>query len=75
LEAQVGADRWTDLDRGISRAAAAAGGVVDLRPYAGERLDAADHARLGRMRKLEQLVRIPMMPPVYSEIMPPVIPI
>jgi len=55
LEAQVGSDRWTQLDRDLARRAAEADGVVDLRPDATVRLDAAHHTRLGRMQKLEQL--------------------
>jgi len=55
LEAQVEADRWTQLDRDLGRRAADADSVVDLRPDATVRPDAAHHARLGRMQKLEQL--------------------
>ena len=55
LEAQVGAERWTSLDRDLARRAADRDGVVDLRPDAAIRPDAAHHARLGRMQKLERL--------------------
>ena len=55
LEAQVDADRWTPLDRGLARDAADNNGVVDLRPAAALRPDAPHHARLGRIRKLERL--------------------
>jgi type IV secretory pathway VirD2 relaxase len=55
LEAQVDADRWTPLDRGLARDAADNDGVVDLRPVAALRPDSPHHARLGRMQKLEQL--------------------
>ena len=55
LEAQVGAKRWTQLDRDLAQRASEGGGVVDLRPDAAIRPDAAHHARLGRMQKLERL--------------------
>ena len=55
LEAQVDAERWTPLDRDLSQRASEGGGVVDLRPDAATRPDAAHHARLGRMQKLERL--------------------
>ena len=55
LEAQVDAERWTPLDRDLARRAAGGDGVVDLRPDAAIRPDAAHHARLGRMQKLERL--------------------
>ena len=55
LEAQVDAERWTPLDRGLARRAADNEGVVDLRPDAAVRPDAAHHARLGRMRTLQRL--------------------
>ena len=55
LEAQVDAERWTPLDRGLARRAADNEGMVDLRPDAAVRPDAAHHARLGRMQKLERL--------------------
>ena len=55
LEAQVDADRWTQLDRDLAQRSAETGGVVDLRPDGAIRPDAAHHARLGRMHKLERL--------------------
>ncbi len=55
LEAQVGSDRWTPLDRDLARRAAEGGGVIDLRPNPAFQPDAAHHARLGRMQKLERL--------------------
>ena len=54
LEAQVGADRWTPLDSDLARRASE-GGVVDLRPNPAFQPDAAYHAWLGRMQKLERL--------------------
>ncbi|MFQ6552733.1 relaxase/mobilization nuclease domain-containing protein [Aestuariibius insulae] len=50
---EVEADRWTGLDRTLQREAV--DGVVDLRPRFGERPDAFDAAKIGRMRKLEGL--------------------
>ena len=56
LEAQVEADRWTQLDRDLVRRATDGEGVVDLRPDATAiRRDTVHHARLGRMQKLERL--------------------
>ena len=55
LDAQVDAERWTPLDRGLARRAADNEGVVDLRPDGAVQLDAAHHARIGRMQKLERL--------------------
>ena len=55
LEAQVDADRWTPLDRGLARDAADNEGIVDLRPDTAIRPDAVHHARLGRMQKLKRL--------------------
>ena len=55
LGAQVGAERWTQLDRDLAQRASEGAGVVDLRPRAAIRPDAAHHARLGRMQKLERL--------------------
>ena len=55
LEAQVDMESWTPLDRNLSRRAAEHDGKVDLRPDAAIRPDAAHHARVGRMQKLERL--------------------
>ena len=55
LQAQVDQERWTPLDRNLSRQAAEHDGKVDLRPDAAIRPDAAHHAHLGRMQKLERL--------------------
>ena len=55
LKAQIDADRWTQLDRDLSQRSAEAGRVVDLRPDSASPLDAAHHARVGRMQKLERL--------------------
>lgn len=53
LESQVEAERWTRIDRTLTREATANGGVIDLRP-------ARDHrdwqaVKIGRLRKLERL--------------------
>ena len=55
LDAQVDAERWTPLDLGLARRAADNDGVVDLRPDGRVQPDAAHHARIGRMQKLERL--------------------
>lgn len=55
LDAQIDAERWTPLDRGLAKRAADNESVVDLRPDAAVRTDAAHYARLGRMQKLERL--------------------
>ncbi len=54
LDAQVHAERWTPLDQSLARRAADNEGVVDLRPESAVQPDAAHHARLGRMQKLER---------------------
>ena len=55
LDAQVDAERWTPLDLSLARRAADNDGVVDLRPDGAVQPDAAHHARIGRMQKLERL--------------------
>ncbi len=55
LERQINADRWTQVDRGLTVQAASNDGVVDLRPEAAARPDITHHVRLGRMQKLEGL--------------------
>ena len=55
LDAQIDAERWMPLDRGLAKRAADNESVVDLRPDVAVRTDAAHHARLGRMQKLERL--------------------
>jgi type IV secretory pathway VirD2 relaxase len=55
LEIQVGAERWTRLDRVLARHAAAHGSVVDLRPEPGQQQENFDGAKISRMRKLETL--------------------
>jgi type IV secretory pathway VirD2 relaxase len=54
LERQVEAERWTEIDRDLSRTMQR-DGAIDVAPDAGVRPD-ADHAlRVGRLRKLEGL--------------------
>ena len=54
LERQVETERWTEIDRDLSRTMQC-DGVIDMAPEAGTRPD-ADHAlRMGRLRKLERL--------------------
>src|SRR5205807_6839323 len=55
LETQIGAERWTKLDRVLARDAAAHGGVIDLRPEPGQQREEFRAIKLGRMRKLEAL--------------------
>ncbi len=53
LDAEVGAERWTRLDRVLGREAARADNMVDLRP--GPHADPLRFHRIGRMRTLERL--------------------
>lgn len=54
LERQVEAERWTEIDRDLSRTLQREG-VIDMAPEPGVRPD-GDHAlRMGRLRKLEGL--------------------
>jgi type IV secretory pathway VirD2 relaxase len=56
LDAQVEADRWTNVDRVLAREAAQYDGIVDLRPGADTRADGHPRtAMVGRMQKLERL--------------------
>lgn len=55
LEEQIGAERWTRLDRAFARDAAAHGGVMDLRPKPGQLPEEFHAIKIGRMRKLEAL--------------------
>lgn len=51
-EAQVGADRWTDLDRRLARDADASGGLIDMRPPAIGAPADLHAAMTGRLRRL-----------------------
>ncbi|OYW83891.1 MAG: hypothetical protein B7Z20_11870 [Sphingobium sp. 32-64-5] len=54
LERQVEAERWTEIDRDLSRTMQR-DGLIDMAPEPGVRPD-GDHAlRMGRLRKLERL--------------------
>ena len=54
LERQVEAERWTEIDRDLSRTMQR-DGLIDMAPAPGVRPD-GDHAlRIGRLRKLERL--------------------
>lgn len=55
LEAQIGAERWTKLDRALAREAAARHGVIDLRPEPGQQREEFYTIKIGRLRKLEAL--------------------
>jgi type IV secretory pathway VirD2 relaxase len=67
LETQVGAERWTRLDRALDRDGAAHGGVVDLRPQPGQPTDEYHAIKIGRMRKLEALgLARPVRPAQWS---------
>ena len=54
LERQIGAERWTQLDRQLVRDGHETG-VVDLAPRAGEQPDEFHVLKIGRLRKLESL--------------------
>lgn len=54
LDREVDADRWTSLDRRLQEMADEGGGVVDLRPGAGEG-DAGRRRLLGRAAKLDRM--------------------
>jgi type IV secretory pathway VirD2 relaxase len=54
IDLQIGADRWTSLDRGFARLADEQG-VVDLRRGVGARPDDLHQARVARLRKLKGL--------------------
>ena len=54
LERQVGAERWTDLDRQIARDSYRTG-VADLAPHPDRQPDEFHALKVGRLRKLETL--------------------
>ncbi|HVR58419.1 MAG TPA: DUF3363 domain-containing protein [Pseudolabrys sp.] len=55
LEAEVSAERWSRLDRVLTREAGRAEGVVNLRPGQDAGRDPLREIRIGRMRTLERL--------------------
>ena len=54
LERQIGAQRWTDIDRRLAHDQAREG-LIDMAPRAGIRPDAIEFHKLGRLRTLETL--------------------
>jgi type IV secretory pathway VirD2 relaxase len=54
LERQVDAERWTEIDRDLSRTLGREG-VIDMAPEPGVRPDGDHTMRIGRLRKLEGL--------------------
>jgi type IV secretory pathway VirD2 relaxase len=54
LERQVDAERWTEIDRDLSRTMQC-DGLIDMAPETGVRPDADHMLRMGRLRKLERL--------------------
>lgn len=54
LERQVEAERWTDIDRDLSRTMQR-DGMIDMAPQPGVRPDSDHVLRMGRLRKLERL--------------------
>ncbi|WP_227287656.1 VirD2 family relaxase/mobilization nuclease [Boseongicola sp. H5] len=54
LERQIDAERWTSLDRQLSRDASRMG-VIDLAPRPGHQPDEYQALKVGRLRKLESL--------------------
>ncbi|OCC23803.1 type VI secretion protein [Croceicoccus estronivorus] len=54
LERQVEAERWTEIDRDLSRTMQR-DGVIDMAPEPGVRPDGDHVLRMGRLRKLERL--------------------
>lgn len=54
LEAQIEAERWTQLDRQLVRDAGKSG-IIDLTPLADQQPDAFHTLKVGRLRKLEVL--------------------
>jgi type IV secretory pathway VirD2 relaxase len=55
LEAEMMAERFTRIDRMLTREAGAADGVIDLRPNRHAVADPLRELRIGRMRNLERL--------------------
>ncbi|MBB2185441.1 relaxase/mobilization nuclease domain-containing protein [Gluconacetobacter liquefaciens] len=55
LETEIGADRWTSLDRALQDISDEGGGIVDLRPGAGAEDPQLRRLLVGRATKLEGL--------------------
>jgi type IV secretory pathway VirD2 relaxase len=54
LTEQIGAERWTPLDRSLAREAAANRSIIDLRPDRYRKGDDLQAIKIGRMRQLER---------------------
>lgn len=54
LERQIDSERWTNLDRQLSRDAHRTG-VIDMAPHADQQTDEFHAMKVGRLRKLESL--------------------
>lgn len=54
LERQIGAERWTEIDRDLARTIQR-DGMIDMAPEPGRQPDASHALRMGRLRKLERL--------------------
>jgi type IV secretory pathway VirD2 relaxase len=55
LTEQIGAERWTPLDRSLAREAAANRSIIDLRPDRYRKGEDLQTIKIGRMRQLERL--------------------
>lgn len=55
LDQQIGADRWTALDRSLARSVGEADGLIDVRPPRLGRPDWTQPAKVARLKKLEGL--------------------
>lgn len=71
LDAEIGAERWTGLDRALRALADENAGVVDLRPGAPEPADPDLRRRLiGRAQTLERLGLVDRLAPAVWELKP-----
>ena len=55
LDQQIGADRWTPLDRSLARSVGEQDGLIDVRPPRLGRPNASDQAKIARLQKLRGL--------------------
>ncbi len=69
LEKEVDAERWTSLDRSLRDISDEGGGVIDLRPGAGEDAELR-HLMVGRAAKLERLGLAEQVGPVRWTLKP-----
>ncbi|MEA3388478.1 MAG: DUF3363 domain-containing protein [Pseudomonadota bacterium] len=70
LTREVGAERWTSLDRNLQRLADEGGGIVNLQPMPGETVPARQSLMLGRAAKLEQLGLVDRIAPACWTLKP-----